>query len=460
MLTRPRLTFSVPTSLNRYLLLSTLPALIYTGCGDSGSSKSDNSSTQAQNMNNSNTDVEEAIYTLIKSDQAHNENPDLSEELFSEYITANQNFSFELYRESAPSNQTNVMLSAWSVRQAFGLLLPGANEEGRSALSETLGFATDLDVALNSMNILNDELNDRQLPEENDQAPLILRSANSIWVAEGNELKADYLDLISEHLDAGIYEIDFKNRPDQASEAINAWVETQTEDRIKDLIPLNAITSNTKSILTNAVYFKAPWQTPFKEYFTQDGPFTTETGEEVMAALMKGEQYAAAAIVDGVQVLTLPFRGHLMAITFLMPTDGTLNELESELTAERWDELLNPRVDELRIVTLPKFKFETSIPNMSDYFMDQATRVLFEKPIIDQIFKNDPLTVSKVMHKSFIEINETGGEAAAATAIMTASPSVPEYGPEVVLDRAFLFAIHDQATGAILFFGKVGNPNQ
>ena len=109
-----------------------------------------------------------------------------------------------------------------------------------------------------------------------------------------------------------------------------------------------------------------------------------------MAALMRGEQNAAAAIVDGVQVLTLPFRGHLMAMTFLMPIDGTLNELESELTAERWHELLSPRVDELRMVTLPKFKFETSIPDMGDYFATQATRVLFEKPTIDRSLRMNP----------------------------------------------------------------------
>ena len=177
-----------------------------------------------------------------------------------------------------------------------------------------------------------------------------------------------------------------------------------------------------------------------------------------MTPLMRGEQYAPAAIVDGTQVLTLPFRGQELSITFLMPTEDSVDALEASLNAERWDTLLSERVSDLREVTIPKFKFETSVPEMGDYFSERETEVLFKSAAIDGVLVDHPLSISKIIHKSFIEINETGGEAAAATAIIANTPSVPVYGPEVVIDRAFLFAIHDESTGAILFFGRVGNP--
>ena len=177
-----------------------------------------------------------------------------------------------------------------------------------------------------------------------------------------------------------------------------------------------------------------------------------------MTPLMRGEQNAPAAIVDGTQVLTLPFRGQELSITFLMPTEGSIETLETSLNTERWNTFLSERVSELRPVTIPKFKFETSVPEMGNYFLEQETQVLFDSPAIDGVLVDQSLSIGKIIHKSFIEINETGGEAAASTAIIGISPSVPQYGPEVVIDRAFLFAIHDESTGAILFFGRVGNP--
>lgn len=441
-----------PMTIKPWLLAAALPAALCFGCGDDSADQGSNTP-----VSQASTEVEALEFTLVKSDKAHDEAPEVSEEKFSRHVSANQDFSFELHREVSP-DQSNVMISAWSVRQAFALVLPGANEEGQAAIAETLGFSPEVDTALRSINLLNDELNARQIEGSEDQAPVVLRTANSLWADEGAELERAYLDQLSEHLDAGVHLIDFKNRPEDARQSINAWVEGETEDRIQNLIPEDLITEFTSSVFTNAVYFKAPWSTPFKETRTTEREFVTSNEEVIMTPLMRGEQSAPAAIVDGTQVLTLPFRGQDLSITFLMPTEGSVDALEASLNAERWDTLLSERVSDLREVTIPKFKFETSVPNMGDYFSERETQVLFESAAIDGVLVDQPLSISKIIHKSFIEINETGGEATAATAIVANSPSVPVYGPEVVIDRAFLFAIHDESTGAILFFGKVGNP--
>ena len=441
-----------PLSIKPWLLAATIPAALCFGCGNDSLNQGSNTP-----VNQADAETEAFEFTLVKSDKAHDEAPDVSEEKFSRHISANQDFSFELHREIA-ADQANVMISAWSVRQAFATVLPGTNEEGQAAIAETLGFSAEVDTALRSINLLNDELNARQLERSEYEAPVILRSANALWASEGAEINSAYLDQISEHLDAGIHLIDFKNHPEDARELINTWVEETTEDRIKDLLPEEAVTKFTSSIFTNAVYFKAPWSSQFKEARTTEQEFKTLSGEVIMTPLMQGDKYAPAAIVDGTQVLTLPFRGQELSITFLMPSDGSIDALEASLNAERWDMLLSERVSELRPVTIPKFKFETAVPNMEDYFKERETQILFESAAINGVLIDQPLQIGKIIHKSFIEINETGGEAAAATDIVAVNPSIPDYGPEVVIDRAFLFAIHDESTGAILFFGRVGNP--
>ena len=449
-----------------WILAAALPAAMCFGCGDESLEHQSNAMENPSTMVNpggtemesqGGSEIEALEYTIEKSERAHDESPEVSEEEFSRHISGNRNLSFELHREATP-DQANVMLSAWSIRQAFALVIPGVSDEVQAVIAETLGLSPDGDTSLRSINLLNDELNSRQLEEYNDQAPVVLKTANTMWANTGEELDSTYLDQISEHLDAGIHLIDFKNHPEEARQTINSWVENATENRIQDLIPENQITRSTKSVFTNAVYFKAPWYEPFNVENTTDLEFITLNGEEITTPMMRGEKNAPAAIIDGTQVLTLPFRGQELSITFLMPMEGSLEALETNLTASRWEEFMNQRVNDLRMVTIPKFKFETSVRKLSDYFLERETRVLFGSPVIDSIFVDQEISMSEIMHKSFIEINETGGEAAAATAIIARSPSVPEYGPEVVIDRAFLFAIHDESTGAILFFGRVGNP--
>ena len=446
------------STIKPWLLAAALPAAMCFGCGNESADQRSNTTDEPSiPVTQADTEVERLEFTLVKSDRAHDEAPEVSEEKFSQHVSMNQELSFELHREVAP-DQSNVMLSAWSVRQAFALVLPGTNDEGQAAIAETLGFSAEVDTTLRSINLLNDELNARQLEGSESLAPVVLRTANSLWVNESAELENAYLDQISEHLDAGVHLIDFKNHPEEACQSINTWVEEATEDRIQNLIPETLITESTKSVFTNAVYFNAPWSTPFREAGTTEREFMTSNGEVIMTPLMRGEQNAPAAIVDGTQVLTLPFRGQELSITFLMPTEGSIETLETSLNTERWNTFLSERVSELRPVTIPKFKFETSVPEMGNYFLEQETQVLFDSPAIDGVLVDQSLSIGKIIHKSFIEINETGGEAAASTAIIGISPSVPQYGPEVVIDRAFLFAIHDESTGAILFFGRVGNP--
>ena len=457
------------SSFKSWLCYAFLPVSLCFGCGNHSTGEQANPNHEMQSNPQaeselegmeSNPELEASEYTLIRSDREHDDSPEVSPEVLSQHIMANQEFSFTLHREAVPKDKANVMLSAWSVRQAFALMLPGANERGREAISATLGFDLDLNNALRATNELNDELDARQMDESESQAPIILRSANSIWVDYDSEIQDPYLDMISEHLDTGVYMVDFKGDPERAHQTINTWVEEKTQDRIQNLLPRNTISELTKTVFTNAVFFKAPWNNPFNEQATTTAPFMTSAGEEVMTAMMRGEQYASAATVDGTQVLTLPFRDHKLAMTFLMPIEDSVTELEMDLNAESWADLLSQQVNELRIVTLPKFKFETTVPELGDYFKEKETNLLFESGAIDQVLSEQALVISKIVHKSFIEITETGGEASAATAIIATEPSIPEYGPEVVIDRAFLFAIHDQTTGAILFFGKVGNPSE
>ena len=403
--------------------------------------------------------AEAAEFELVISELEHEAEPSVSDEDFVDHVSANQAFTFELHANGSPPNVENVMTSAWSVRQAFTILYPGARGDTQDAIAETLGFHPDLETSLSATNRLNDELSARQLPadEAEELAPVIIKTANAVWAQDGLNILSDFLDLARVHLDAGVHILDFFNAPEQSRLTINKWVEEQTVGRIKDLLaPIN-VTSDTLLVLTNAVYFKAPWYTPFEEENTLDKTFTIGSGAEVMTPTLHNTSYAPAAIVDGVQVLTLPFRGNKLAMTFLMPLESEISELESSLTPELWSDYLEAQVGQERPVSLPKFKFETEAP-LNNFFKERATQILYQNPDLSQIVEGAPLQVTGVFHKSFIEVAEGGAEAAAATAIVAGITSVPEYGPAVDLDRPFLFAIHDQETGAILFFGRLNDP--
>lgn len=306
-----------------------------------------------------------------------------------------------------------------------------------------------------------------------------LSVANSLWMQKGRPWRAAYLATAREDFRAGLFEADFARNPDAATDRINRWVEKETRDRIQKLIGPGTLTPDTRLVLANAIYFKARWEAEFKKKDTEPQDFTRLDGTKVKAPLMFQKDGFNLREEDGLQVLRMPYDGGACAMYVILPAkhDG-LPELERKLTAEaleRWTGF-SPTLtkaeagfkhtkEEVR-VWLPRFKFTVPVQlttvlqqmGMKEAFSDGANF----KGMTDSA---DALKITDVLHKAFVELDEQGTEAAAATAVVvglaTAAPQRPEPRvKEFRADRPFLFALVHEPTGAPLFLGRVLDPTK
>jgi serpin B len=297
-----------------------------------------------------------------------------------------------------------------------------------------------------------------------------LSVANSLWMQKGRPWRASYLATARDDFRAGLFDVDFARNPDAAAGRINRWVEKETRDRIQNLIGDGTLTPETRLVLANAIYFKALWESEFKKSDTTDLDFTRFDGSKVQAPLMYQKGDFNLREEDGVQVLRMPYDGGACALYVILPTKhDSLPELERKLdrdALERWTAVRAKSTKEEVRVWLPRFKFTVPVElsaalqrmGMKEAFSDVANF----KGMTDSA---DALKITAVLHKAFVELDEQGTEAAAATAVVVglamAAPQRPEPPvKEFRADRPFLFAVVHEPTGAPLFLGRVLDPTK
>ena len=389
---------------------------------------------------------------------SHDENPSPSAETRDHNINANLELTFELHRQALPA-AGNGMLSAFSVRQAFALLYAGSATNTKTDVAEVIGFDEDIDIALEAINAVNDTLESYQLPADQELEAVQLRTANAFFGREGTTFIPDYLDTVSRHLGTGIFSADFVNDPEGSRQTINQWVEDQTETRIKDLLPGGTITSDTLAVLTNAVYFKAPWQSKFEADYTGDGEFTLDDGTDVTVPLMRQTGHFSHLSNEELMGIELPFRGNKLAMTLLSPTSSSLSEFESHLNVEKWQSIIATMQPGNVSIVLPKFEFETGTISLKGALTMLGLGSIFGSADLSAMVPGLSLFISDVLHKTFVKVDEGGTEAAAATAIIVDTESAAEPPSLTIsLTQPFVFAIRDIESGQILFFGRVSDP--
>ncbi len=297
--------------------------------------------------------------------------------------------------------------------------------------------------------------------------PFELVVANALWGQKGFPFRPEFIERTGKFYGAALTEVDYKTAAEQARQTINAWVEKQTNDKIKDLIPGGALNQDTRLVLTNAVYFKGKWSDPFEAAATRDRPFHLLPGGDgaktVQAPMMhKGATAFGYFKADGIAALELPYAGDELSMLVLLPdkNDG-LAELEKKLTAQnlaRWMGLLRRRQVE---VVLPRFKMTCQFSlkqklqemGMAEAFSDSAD--------FSGMVEGGGLKLTDVLHKAFVDVNEEGTEAAGATAVVVGVTSVMiDLPPVFQADRPFVFLIRHKPTGAVLFLGRLTDPRQ
>jgi serpin B len=373
----------------------------------------------------------------------------------------NNRFAWSLY-ETLEGKPGNLFVSPASISGAFGLLYPGAAGETATQMAAVFGFdGLPAEAFAGTQNTLNGAV-----VADTDKTKLTV--ANAVWLREGSTLQAPYRNAVEGIMKAKVALVDF-TKPAAAAGLINSWVEDHTNDKIHDLIPPSAIRPGlTELILTNAVWFKADWNSPFKAEATQDGTFYAPTGEitaKLMSQTLKKARYLSR---DGYGALDLDYAGDDYALTVILPDaqDG-LPGVAAAMTPDSFTALLsdmdNAETKRVHLV-LPKVSIEADY-ELNDAMIalgmgDAFTGAADFSGLIEGAGPGD-LFISKVLHKTFLDIDEKGTEAAAATAIMMERTAIfiPDEEPvEFRADHPFLIALRHKPTGTVMFIGRIEAP--
>lgn len=367
-------------------------------------------------------------------------------------VEGNTRFALGLYKKLA-ENPGNVAFSPISISLALAMAQAGAQGETESELRAVLSLPNG--DPHGEFAALRETLT----PDEDDSYELAV--ANRLWAASDLELQPSYVELTRDQYGAPVERVDFA-ASDPTTALINDWVEAQTQGRIQDLIPAGLLSEATRLVLTNAVYFKGTWKRKFPEGNTQEADFFAVDGIDKVPMMRNFAAGFKLADVDDLEILEMAYAGDDLSMLILLPdTPDGLPGLEAKLTEEnltRWLlELRKAQVD----VQLPRFKAESSFDlgqvlqalGMQQAFVEGAAN--FGGIHVDP---NEKLWISAVIHKAFVEVNEEGSEAAAATAVIMSkgrSAGAPRPPRKFIADHPFLYIIRDNRTESLLFMGRV-----
>ncbi|HVA65607.1 MAG TPA: serpin family protein [Elusimicrobiota bacterium] len=386
--------------------------------------------------------------------------PAISSGAATDFVLGNNEFALALYARVAAGKKSNVFFSPYSVFSALAMAYAGARGRTARQMADVLRLAPGGQFLPEEFAELNRSLDGRR-------GKIKLVIANALWGQKGFSFRRDFLALTQRYYGAGLRTLDFRKDVSKARAAINAWVEISTGGNIQNIIAPGALGASTRLVLTDAVYFKAAWASPFEERRTKKGAFYTAASGRVQASFMVETGRFAYAETPTLQVLALPYSGGLSMIVILPRTQDGLAALEKNLSAENVLGLIGALSRRRVEVLLPKFKFSSGfglVPvlksmGMADAFTPPASGAGADFSGMDD--RRD-LWISGVIHKAYIDVNEQGTEAAAATAVTMRATAIFSPGPPAVFraDHPFIFLIRDNASGAILFLGKIADPSR
>jgi serpin B len=388
--------------------------------------------------------------------------PNISETELQELTAGNRAFAIDLYQAIQDSND-NLFFSPHSISLALAMTYGGAQNETAQQMAETLHFTLPNEAIHTGFNALDLELASRNNEGDEMMPGFKLNIANSAWAQYDRPFEQAYLDLLAENYDAGLYLTDFAQHPESSRQAINDWVSEETEGKIEDLIPPGAIDALTRLVLANAIYFNAAWQTVFDANRTEEEPFYLLDGSQIDVPMMTHASSPRLGYTrgDGFQAVELPYNGGELSMVILVPEEGTFAEFEANLTAEQLNEILESLTIQQVEFRMPKFSFESEF-GLANTLKQLGMPDAFNPETADfsGIDGTREMVIKDVIHKAFVDVDEEGTEAAAATAVIIGLTSMIETEIQMTVDHPFIFLIQDKTTGTLLFLGRVLDPTQ
>ncbi|KAH3729957.1 leukocyte elastase inhibitor-like [Dreissena polymorpha] len=361
-------------------------------------------------------------------------------------------FSLDLFQHVVSHNpHGNLFMSPSSIFVVMTMVQTGARNETRNQMISTLQFQSN-----DQQSILADaEQFVKVLNKGSDH--VVLRSANRLYPNSDKSILEDYIKAVVKHFASDVKNVDFISNPEGSRQEINKWVEEVTDEKIKNLLPSGSINALTRMVVANAIYFKGNWATQFEPKSTTKTDFHTLDGKALKIDMMKREmkkvRYGESTVLD-CKVLHMPYIGDEMAMVILLPNTVTgLLEMEKKMNVQKMNQCIEDVSSPTVIVTVPKFKLESSF-QLSDTLSALGMPDVFDANKADLSGMGKDLFVSKVFHKAFVDVNEEGTEAAAATAATIMRRSMPAPPRTFTADHPFMFMIWHYQLKAPLFVGR------
>jgi len=369
---------------------------------------------------------------------------------------SNNAFTAKLFQQLRTA-EGNLFFSPYSIRTSLAMTYAGARgrtaEQMKSALNFTLNTGDLHKAFADSINTLNNRGGDNYE----------MNIANSLWSDITCRFQQPFIETIKGAYNSAPRKVDFLNVPESARLKINAWVEEQTQEKIENLIPPGGVNNNTRLALVNAVYFKGIWNKQFDKKLTRDETFFHADGSTIKTPLMSLSKPANLPFFagDGIKIIELNYRGDDISMVIILPdkADG-LADLEAQFNEFQLNRWLTSLEKEMVKVFLPRFSMHWGAKNLVPDLRQLGMKDAFVTKVANfsAIDGTRDLVISSVFHKAFVDVNEEGTEAAAASGAIMGVTSMPP-PPEIFrADRPFLFLIREKLTGNILFMGRLTEP--
>lgn len=373
-------------------------------------------------------------------------------------VNGNNKFALTLYQHllnNQDKPQDNIFFSPYSLSTAMAMLYTGAEGETKQQIENTFHYP-----ALTTLNP-NSAYLYKQFNSPNSNYKLA--TSNALWLQQGMSPKPDYANTIRTYYGGDISNLNFANKPEGARKTINQTIAEQTNQMIQNLLAPGSINNQTRAVLTNSVYFKGDWKSPFNSDTTRRAPFYTFDGKSIEVDMMSQHNQFAYMENDQAQMIKLPYKGEDLSMLIILPKSrlvADMQQLVNELTPDMlstWENKLSNQSVEL---ALPKFKLAEDYklkPLLSKLGMPKAFGPQAELFLFRNQADSSNLAIDEVIHKAVVEVDEKGTEAAAATAISVTVTSMPQY-QSFIADHPFMFLIKDNQSNTILLLGQVNKP--
>lgn len=380
--------------------------------------------------------------------------PQISDADFARQIAADTDFALALLPQIG-GVQPNLIYSPHSISSALAMLYAGARGDTATEMEAALRFELGAGVhpALNRLDL---ELQAKR-DAVGDPDLLALHTVNDLWLQRDFAVEASYLDTLAEHYGAGVRTLDFVSHSEAARLTINDWIASQTEDRIRDLFPEGSINGQTRLVLTNAIYFKADWFRAFDAADTAPGLFTGVSGQASTVPMMRQGGEIALAEGDGFVAVELPYQGEQLALLVVMPSADRRAAFEANLSGDQLAGIAASLQPQEIVLRLPKLEYDLTLDLNSVLGALGMPTAFTDAADFSGMSTTTRLTVQKVVHKAFVQLDEEGTEAAAATGVSVGVTSVGQGPRQINIDRPFFFFLRDRGTGAVLFVGRVND---